>query len=505
VFTEPVEGPLVGLVARFARTHGPFTTGQAATRYGAGLDRTARVLARLETDGRVVQGEFRPDGIEREWCDIDVLRQLRRRSLAKLRHEVEPVDGATLARFLQQWHGIGSRRRGIDALADVIGQLQGAPLPASVLESEVMPARLADFRPADLDALCTAGELVWVGAGSVGANDGRVRLVFRDRAGVLVPTADEAAELPDGPVHQALLEGLRQRGASFWSDLVRAVQNAGQPYDDATVLAALWDLVWAGLVTNDSLAPLRAYVSGKVRKAAGRRRSAVGRLQRLGPPSAGGRWSLVAPLLDPRPSPTEIVHARASQLVERYGVLTREAALGEGTEGGFAGVYPVLRALEEKGRVRRGYFVAGLGAAQFALPGAVDRLRSAKPADVKPGGQPPPVVLAATDPAQPYGAALPWPESGGRPARAAGALVVLVDGDPVAFVERGGRSLWTFPAAGAHPGWPEALGERVSSGRVRSHEIASVDGEPVRTTPWADGLRSAGFADGYRGLVARSR
>ena len=505
VFTEPVEGPLDGLVARFARTHGPFTTAQAAVRYGAGLDRTARALARLETHGRVVQGEFRPDGIEREWCDVEVLRQLRRRSLAKLRHEVEPVDGATLARFLQQWHGIGSRRRGIDALADVIGQLQGAPVPASVLESEVMPARLAEFRPADLDALCTAGELVWVGAGSVGANDGRVRLVFRDRAAVLVPTADEAAELPDGPVHQALLEGLRQRGASFWSDLVRAVQHAGQPYDDVTVLAALWDLVWAGLVTNDSLAPLRAYVSGKVRKAAGRRRPAVGRLQRLGPPSGAGRWSLVAPLLDPRPSPTEIVHARASQLVERYGVLTREAALGEGTEGGFAGVYPVLRALEEKGRVRRGYFVAGLGAAQFALPGAVDRLRSAKPADIKPGGEPPPVVLAATDPAQPYGAALPWPESGGRPARAAGALVVLVDGGPVAYVERGGRSVWTFPAAEAHPGWPEALGERVRSRRVRSHEIATVDGEPVRTTPWADGLRSAGFADGYRGLVARAR
>ncbi len=272
------------------------------------------------------------------------------------------------------------------------------------------------------------------------------------------------------------------------------------------MLAALWDLAWAGLVTNDSLAPLRAFVGGKVRKAAGRRRPAVGRLTRLGPPSAAGRWSLVGPLLEPRPSATELAHARAAQLVERYGVLTREAALGEGTEGGFAGVYPVLRALEEKGRVRRGYFVAGLGAAQFALGGAVDRLRSARPA-TEGGGRhepSPPVVLAATDPAQPYGAALPWPATGGRPARAAGALVVLADGDPVAFVERGGRSVWTFPAAADNPDWPGALARRVDDGRARSHEVQTVDGDPVRTSPWADAFRAAGYADGYRGLVMRA-
>jgi ATP-dependent helicase Lhr and Lhr-like helicase len=322
-----------------------------------------------------------------------------------------------------------------------------------------------------------------------------------------VPSASEADELPDGAVHRALLDRLEQRGASFWSDLVLAVQQADLPYDDASVLAALWDLVWAGMVTNDSLAPLRSFVGGKVRKAAGRRRPAVGRLTRLGPPSAAGRWSLVAPLLDPRPSPTELAHARAAQLVERYGVLTREAALGEGTEGGFAGVYPVLRALEEKGRIRRGYFVAGLGAAQFALPGAVDRLRAARPASEGGGRREPgpPVVLAAIDPAQPYGAAMPWPQTGGRPARAAGALVVLAEGEPVVFVERGGRSLWTFPAAADHPDWPGALARRVEEGRVRSHEVQTVDGDPVRTSPYADALRAAGFADGYRGLVMRRR
>jgi ATP-dependent Lhr-like helicase len=392
----------------------------------------------------------------------------------------------------------------MDALVDVLSQLQGAPLPASVLEAEILPARLAKYRAADLDDLCTAGELVWVGAGAIGANDGRVRLVFRDQAGLLVPAASEAGELPDGPVQRALLDRLEARGASFWGDLVEAVHDADQPYDDATVLAALWDLAWAGLVTNDSLAPLRSFVGGKVRKAAGRRRPAVGRLTRLGPPSAAGRWSLVAPLLDPRPSPTELAHARAAQLVERYGVLTRAAALGEGVEGGFAGVYPVLRALEEKGRIRRGYFVAGLGAAQFALGGAVDRLRSARPA-TEGGGRhepSPPVALAATDPAQPYGAALPWPATGGRPARAAGALVVLADGEPVAFVERGGRSIWTFPGAAEHR-WPAALARRIEDGRARSHEVQAVDGEPVRTSPWADAFRAAGYADGYRGLVAR--
>ncbi|HEY7070651.1 MAG TPA: DEAD/DEAH box helicase [Acidimicrobiales bacterium] len=507
VFTDSVEAPLVDLVGRFARTHGPFTTAQLAGRYGITSERAATALGALVGSGRVVQGEFRPDGIEREWCDVDVLRQLRRRSLARLRHEVEPVDGATLARFLGEWHGLGTSRVGMDALVDVLGQLQGAPLPASVLEAEILPARLSEYRSADLDALCTAGELVWVGAGAIGATDGRVRLVFRDQAGLLVPSPSEADELPDGAVHQALLARLEQRGASFWSDLVQAVQEADLPYDDASVLAALWDLVWAGMVTNDSLAPLRSFVGGKVRKAAGRRRPAVGRLTRLGPPSAAGRWSLVAPLLDPRPTTTELAHARAAQLVERYGVLTREAALGEGTEGGFAGVYPVLRALEEKGRIRRGYFVAGLGAAQFARPGAVDRLRAARPAQ-EGGGRhepAPPVVLAATDPAQPYGAALPWPETGGRPARAAGALVVLAEGEPVVFVERGGRSLWTFPATADHPDWPRALARRVEEGHVRSHEVQTVDGDPVRTSPVADALRAAGFADGYRGLIARKR
>ena len=230
----------------------------------------------------------------------------------------------------------------------------------------------------------------------------------------------------------------------------------------------------------------------------------MGSLSRLGPPSASGRWSLVAPLLLPRPSPTEAAHAQALQLLERYGVLTREAVLAEGVEGGFAAVYPVLKALEERGHVRRGYFVAGLGAAQFALPGAVDRLRAARDAidedDTKP------LVLAATDPAQPFGAALAWPESSGRPARVAGAYVVLVGGELVAFLERGGHTLTTFPPA--HDGrlahWPEGLTELVKNGKTRKLEVTKIDGGPPGDSPVAEHLRRAGFVDGYKGLIFRT-
>jgi ATP-dependent Lhr-like helicase len=454
------------------------------------------------------------------------------------------------------------------------------------------------YRPSDLDALAASGDLVWVGAGAIGAGDGRVRLVFRDELGLLVPETPAEAR-PDGAVHDVLRAHLAERGASFWPQLQAAVAAAGlQDYDDRSLLAALWDLVWSGEVTNDTLAPLRAFVgggSGKARKApAGRAaRPRPGRIVRQGPPAAAGRWSLVAPLRAPEPTPSEAALARAHQLLERHGILTREAALAEGVEGGFAGVYPVLRAMEDKGAVRRGYFVAGLGAAQFALPGAVDRLRAERePAGTRrsardridpapsadadadatgavpvepvtddlagtgwdldddglpegwtaepepypgtgwsddPTGDPyddldldldapiAPLVLAATDPAQPYGAALPWPASSGRPARAAGAQVVLVDGRPLAYLERGGRTVSLFPGAagrvvadGDDPTvsdddarWVDALVALVRSGRRRSVEITKVDGLPVRETDAAEHLTAAGFRDSYRGLVLR--
>jgi ATP-dependent Lhr-like helicase len=371
----------------------------------------------------------------------------------------------------------------------------------------VLAARLPQHEASDLDSLCTSGEVVWVGAGAIGSSDGRIRLAFRDQAGLLLPAGPDDFE-PE-PLHDALRSHLAARGASFWTELVAAAQEAGLPYDDATVLAALWDLVWAGLVTNDSLAPLRAFVGGAGRRAASRQagrgargRPRPGRLARVGPPAGAGRWSLVEPLLRPTPTATEVTHARALQLLERYGVLTREAALGEGAEGGFAGVYPVLKALEERGQVRRGYFVAGLGAAQFAVPGAVDRLRAARTAPEEA-----PLVLAATDPAQPFGAALPWPASDGRPARAAGALVVLAGGDVLAYLERGGHRLVRFPAAAKDHRWAGALAELVERGRVRSLELRTVDGTSVNEGPpeVRMALEQAGFQQAYKGWTRRPR
>jgi len=491
-FTDPVDRPLDDLVERFARTHCPFLATQVAHRFGIGVDRIYDALERLEATGRITRGEFRPGGTDREWCDKDVLRRLRRRSLAALRKEVEPVESDSLARFLPKWQGIGTPRRGIDGLVDVLSVLQGAPIPASVLERDVLAVRMADYNQADLDALCTSGDVIWVGAGSIGQSDGRLRLLFRDQAALFVSPTDEPVE---GECHDAIRNHLAQRGASFWPELVRACSEAGADYSDSAVLGALWDLVWAGELTNDSLAPVRALTSGakskKNTKASARRRPRPGRLSASGPPSAQGRWSLVAPLLEPKPTPTAAAHARAIQLLERYGVLTREAALGEGNQGGFAGVYPVLKALEDQGKVRRGYFVAGLGAAQFALSGAVDRLRRRSDDDE-------PIVMAATDPAQPFGASLPWPECAGRPSRSAGALVVLDDGEPVVFIDRGGKSLISFPAARDNTNWASALAQTVDAGRTRL-EIAKIDGEPSADSALTERLAAAGFTRGYRG------
>ncbi|MDQ3470076.1 MAG: DEAD/DEAH box helicase, partial [Actinomycetota bacterium] len=444
-FTEPVPRPLEDLVARYARTHGPFVEREVAARFGVAESRIVGALRALELDGRVVRGEFRPDGVRREWCESEVLRQLRRRSLATLRREVEPVEPEALARFLPAWHGVPAQRGGAEAVVEVLGMLAGAPVVASTLEADVLAARVRDYRPALLDELCTSGDVVWVGAGAIGSTDGRVRLCFVDQLPLLA-LGWEVQDRPDGALHDAVRTVLAERGAVFWNQL-----RAGAPgATDAELLGALWDLVWAGEVTNDSPAPLRAVIGRggglgsrsprSTGRDGGRARPRPGRLQRLGPPGGGGRWSLVAPLLEPVPASTEAAHATALQLIERHGVVTREAVLAEGVVGGYASVYGVLKVLEERGQVRRGYFVSGLGAAQFALPGAVDRLRSVREraadaigtaADVQPL-----VVLTATDPAQAYGATLAWPETDGRPARTGAALVVLRDGVPLVWFDR---------------------------------------------------------------------
>jgi ATP-dependent Lhr-like helicase len=515
VFTDPVPRPLEDLVARYARTHGPFVEREVAARFGTSESRVVGALRALEQDGRVVRGEFRPDGVRREWCDTEVLRQLRRRSLAVLRKEVEPVEVEALVRFLPAWHGVPAQRSGIDGVVEALGLLAGAPLVASTLDADVLAARVRDYRPSLLDELCTSGDVVWVGAGAVGTADGRIRLCFADQLALLAPSW-EVQERPSGERHDALRTALADRGALFWHQL-RAAAPTGREED---VLLALWDLVWAGEVTNDSLAPLRVVappIGGAAgrsprRGGAGRSRPRPGRLSRGGPPAGAGRWSLVAPLLEPAPSPTEAAHAAALQLVERHGVVTREAVLAEGVVGGYASVYGVLKVLEERGQVRRGYFVSGLGAAQFALPGAVDRLRQARagaPDHLDAPPPPPPVVLTATDPAQPYGATLAWPESPGRPARIGAAVVVLRDGELLAWFDRRSHHLVTFPATFEDTAWAEALAEQVTSGRLRKVELRKIDGDSLAASPHRDVLitvaKAAGFVDSYRGLVFQTR
>ena len=509
-FTDPVQKPLLHLVARFARTHGPFVTADAAARFGVTVERIAAVCEELEADTRMVRGEFRPTGSEREWCDADVLRQLRRRSLAALRREVEPVEQSTLARFLPAWHGLASPQRGQDALVSALGVLQGAALVASSLESDILPLRVRGYKVSDLDELCAAGEIVWVGAGALGASDGRVRVFFADQLALLAP-AIEWPEPPAGDVHTAIRLALDTRGALFFSQLRAAAPQA----TDAEVLAALWDLVWAGVVTNDTFAPLRAMIAGgKVSSSRtsprvhGRvARPRPGRLNRVGPPTGAGRWSLVAPLLQPAPTVTEASHSFALQMLERHGVVTREAVLAEGAVGGFAAVYGVLKTMEERGHVRRGYFVDGLGAAQFALPGAVDRLRDSRTTvdvELHPEDAPVPLVLAATDPAQPYGATLAWPLTTGRPMRSAGAVVVLSNGEPLVWFDPRSHHLVTFPASTTDTSWGDALVSLVKDGRRRGCEVRKIDGDaPDAEHPAVAVLRRVGFSEGYRGWSLR--
>ena len=444
-FTEPVARPLEELVGRYARTHGPFMVADVARRFGATNERIAGAIVALEAAGRIVLGEFRPDGVSREYCDVDVLRQLRRRSLASLRREVEPVEQRAFARFLPAWHNIPAERRGMEAFVEALGVLSGAALVASTIEADVLPARVRGYSSSMLDELCTAGELVWVGAGGAGCSRWSGPAVLRRSARHAGPVV--------GATRRAGRARCTTRCGPSWPSRERASGGscaaAATGSSDAELLVALWDLVWAGEVTNDSFAPVRAVLGGASPKAGASRSSRVGgrprpgRLNRIGPPAGQGRWSLVAPLLSPAPTPTEAAHAQALQLVERYGVVTREAVLAEGVVGGFSNVYGVLKVLEERGQVRRGYFVDGLGAAQFAVPGAVDRLRGERESPdplIRPDDIPPPIVLAATDPAQPYGASLAWPTSPGRPARSANALVVLHAGEPLVWFDRQGPS-----------------------------------------------------------------
>ncbi|MCC7365223.1 MAG: DEAD/DEAH box helicase [Dehalococcoidia bacterium] len=495
-FLRPTANALEGLTGRYARTHGPFLARDPASRWAVPESLIRDALAALERAGTVVHGDFRPGGTEREWCDADALRQLRRRSLARLRKDVEPVSHDAFARFLLKWQGVGSQRTGLDRAREAVAQLEGVPLPVSVLERDVLAARVAGYQPRLLDELGANGEVAWVGRGTLGRDDGRIALYARERLPELAPPP--APEQP-GDLARAILDYLAQNGASFFAELVRASKTT-HPRE---TLDALWELVWAGYVTNDTFGALRALAWPRRNTTPSpRSRSA------LVPPEAAGRWSLVrrdAP--GGATSATGRAHAIALQLLERYGVVTRETVNAEGIPGGFGTVYPVLKAMEEAGRVRRGYFVDGLGAAQFALPGAVDRLR----AERDPADDPAVAVLAATDPANPYGAAVPWPRRGDDDRRAlqraAGARVVLIDGFPVLYLERGGKSVLTLP--GFEDGEAAALAiaalvETVADPRGRPFTLDRIDAVPAHESDHLPAFEAAGFAAGYRGIAYRA-
>jgi ATP-dependent Lhr-like helicase len=523
VFAEPVADPLADLVARFARTHGPFTAGDVAGRLGLGVAVATQTLQRLAGQGRVLQGEFRPTGSGVEWCDAEVLRRLRRRSLAALRKEVEPVEPATLGRFLPAWQHVAvpgagrSGLRGVDGVLAVVDQLAGCAVPASGLEALVLAARVTDYSPAYLDELTAAGEVLWAGHGTMPGSDGWVSLHVAESAPLTLP---EAGALDETPMHRDVLQALGGGGAYFFRQLAETIGAS----DDKAIEATLWDLVWAGLVTNDTVAPLRALTGSGAPAHRARRptpRTRLGRpvgrigigpaVSRAAPRTAPGRWSLLPAV---EHDPTRRAHAAAEALLERHGVVTRGAVVSERVQGGFAAVYKVLAAFEEMGRCRRGYFVESLGAAQFGTAGAVDRLRSFSPGLTAPEDpKPQAVALAATDPANPYGAALHWPSRGAegeghRPGRKAGALVVLVDGELTLYVERGGRTLLTWSDDVERLSLAAAqLAASVRQGALGRLTVERADGETVlgqAGSPLRQALEGAGFIVTPRGLRLRA-
>ncbi len=502
---EPSPDPLREIVARFARTHGPFVVEDVSRRFGLDVSAVERQTGSLLREQRLVEGAFLPQGTRLELCARDVLEAIRRKSLAKLRSAIEPAPPAALARLVLGWQGVTQKRRGREALKAIVGELQGCPLVASALESEIFAARVDQYRPWDLDSLCASGEVVWAGLEKIGAHDGRIALYLADREPLL---ARPPAEAP-GLVAAAIRTVLARRGAVFFADIARDV--GGFPNE---VVDALWEMVWAGEVTNDTLEPLRSRMRPagprprppRTRRSTSPRDASQGNARaRAGPPGCEGRWSLRASRWTARPSDTDRSAAIARTLLERYGIVTREAAHAEGIEGGFVGIYDVLKAMEARGSVRRGYFVEGRGGAQFALPGADERLRAVRHATASAS----PLVLAATDPANAWGSLLDWPASlaEARPQRAAGALVVLLDGVLLGWLGRGEHPLITFLPE-AEPDRSEAaralaqgLGQLVEGKVRRALLVSSVDGIDAAHSPLASSFVQAGFVATARGLL----
>ncbi|MCC2028019.1 ATP-dependent helicase [Microbacterium sp. YMB-B2] len=524
-FLEPVADPLGDLVSRHARTHGPFTTDAVATRFGLGAAVARHTLQRLEQAGRITSGYFLPDAAgsatENEWCDTEVLRRLRMRSLAAIRGSVEPVAPEAYARFLPDWQHLSRPLEGVDGVLAVVEQLAGVPIPASAWESLMLPSRIRDYSPAMLDELTSSGEVVWAGHGTLPGRDGWVSLHPADLAPFTLPipeAPDDSASGGSGDLERALLEALGHGGAYFASQLK---EMAGAE-NEQSVLEALWNLTWAGRVTNDTFAPVRTLLAGgsqahkSVRRAPRTRTFrgvSLGSVSFSGgstapprPTATGGRWSLLmTDRADSGAAASRRATVSAGLLLDRYGVVTRGAVQSEGTPGGFAQAYRILAGFEEAGHCRRGYVIEKLGAAQFAASTTVDRLRTfanlPDPAPLRA------ITLAATDPANPYGAALAWPRCEGvshRPGRKAGGLVVLVDGALVLYLERGGRTVLAFDDD------PEALraaaSDLVATARARRLDtltVEKINGEPIYGTPFATALQEAGFVATPRGFTLR--
>ena len=522
-FLNAVPDALFDLLRRYGRTHGPFTTHEAAQRFDLASATVEATLNRLVGTGRIVEGGFRPGGIHREWCDNEVLRTIRRKSLARLRKEVEPVEQRTLARLFTRWQGVIQPRRGLDALLDVIENLQGAPLPASILEAEILPARIVNYKPSDLDTLIAAGEVVWAGFDPIGERDGRIGLYLAEKLPLLWPieqgagNRDQGSESYVGAAEKeaAVIAYLSQRGASFFGDIHDAL-GGGYPGE---TLDAIWNLVWRGQLRNDGLAALRAYCA-RPSQTSSRQPKRVHnqtafRSRRTTPPTAQGRWALQSVAFEADRSATNWSHAIAQQLLTRYGVVLRETAHAENLPGGFSAIYDVMKALEESGKVRRGYFAADLGATQFAMPAAVDLLRSLR-AEPDPGKSEM-VQLAATDPANPYGSLLRWPaapDASSSLTRSVGARVILCNGSLIAYLRRGNPNLQVFlpeeepQRSQTARALAEFLVGRVqlesSSGSDRAGMlIATINGIAVAEHPIARTLLDAGFQAAPMGFNVR--
>lgn len=497
-FLTPVEAPLESLVRRYARTHGPFVTDAAARRFGLLPAHIEPVLKQLEATGALLHGDMRPGGSAREWCDADVLRRIKRGTLAKLRHDVAAVEATAFAGFLPCWQGLCDPRRGMAALEDAIGQLEGVALPWSALSGGILSGRIADFRMDMLDMLCATGSIVWVGQGALGSHDGRVALYRRAQAATLLDMP--AAYDPPSPLHAAVLAHLARRGACFTVELTQL--TAGQTAKELD--AVLWDLVWAGLLTNDTVQPLKGLMLGKATRP-GRVKAA--RPGRRPTSVVGGRWSRVSDLVDVSVTATQRAHARALMLLERYGVVSREAAAVEELSGGFASVYGVLKVMEEAGKVRRGYFVEGLSGAQFAYAGAIERLRAQRQTHADGRGSF--SVVAAVDPANVYGTLLAWPmrtheDNTTRPRRVPGAWVILSQGEPLLYVDANGHGLISFAALWSRDdGVTQAVaGLRWVAARRRGQalNIRRIDGESAHRYEHSARLQAAGMVHTFDGL-----